>query len=299
MPMLRHLKDRLDRRVRRRVFAKEMDAFVPAFTRLNHRFFHYPITIDPEIEDGLMRVRSDGDVIFVGRPRRVEFYSRGIARRLAGVAAEYFLEQVPIGRGDLVIDVGANIGEVSRIATALGARTISIEPEPVEVKALRRNLAGSDSIIVDSPLWREEKELTFFSKNDTGDSSLIEMASFEGRRTVRATTLDKVYREHGRGQRVRLLKLEAEGAEPEIIEGGGAMLEKVDFVTADLGPERGVRKENTLVPVCERLLDSGFRPIAFGHKRGVMLFKNVACEGGHARMGSPLIADAAALSATV
>ncbi|HEU4961532.1 MAG TPA: FkbM family methyltransferase [Sphingomonas sp.] len=274
--MLRRLKMRLDRTVRRRVFAKDIDTFVPAFNRFNPRFFHYPIWLDYEAEDGLIKVVADGADMFIGRPRRTAFYRKGIEQRLTQVAAEYFLDRVPIRRGDLVIDVGANIGELSKIVAASGARTISIEPEPVEVAALRRNLAGHDSVIVPQAVWKEETDLTFFSKNDTGDSSLIEMNGFESLRTIRATTLDTIYREHGRGQQVRLLKLEAEGAEPEILEGASEMLAYVDYVSADLGPERGVRCENTVAPVAAFLMDNGFRPIAFGHARGVMLFERVA-----------------------
>jgi hypothetical protein len=51
------------------------------------------------------------------------------------------------------------------------------------------------------------------------------------------------------------------------------MLARVEFISADLGPERGVRCENTVAPVSAHLMDRGFRPIAFGHERGVMLFE--------------------------
>ena len=55
--------------------------------------------------------------------------------------------------------------------------------------------------------------------------------------------------------KIKLLKLEAEGAEPEILEGLGEKLNLVEYISADLGYERGVHCESTLVPVTNYLLE--------------------------------------------
>ena len=73
---------------------------------------------------------------------------------------------------------------------------------------------------------------------------------------------------------IKCLKLEAEGAEPEIIEGLGSKLSLVEYITADLGPERGVNEESTLVPVTNLLLNKGFELVEVQYPRICALFKN-------------------------
>ena len=46
---------------------------------------------------------------------------------------------------------------------------------------------------------------------------------------------------------IKLLKLEAEGAEPEILLGGLDKIHLIDYICADVGPERGLSYETTLV----------------------------------------------------
>jgi hypothetical protein len=58
---------------------------------------------------------------------------------------------------------------------------------------------------------------------------------------------------------IALLKLEAEGAEPEILKGGLDTLQRTFFVVADLGPERGLKGERTFEASSEILKNHGFR----------------------------------------
>ncbi|MAS09656.1 FkbM family methyltransferase [Salinisphaera sp.] len=273
--MFGSLKRTMRRRLRESVFRKSAVDFVPAFERYNGWLFGYSLSVSLHEDCQTICVSDERDTIFVGRPPRVWLYRKGIEKRLQALARQYFLPDIDTFSGALVIDVGANVGELSRYVSDRGARVISIEPEPLEGRALALNLAGRDSIVINQALWSEPATLDFFCKNDSGDSSLIEMANASETRSVQATTLDDVYREYGNDQRVKLLKLEAEGAEPEILDGARQMLSHVDYVSADVGPERGADAQNTFIPVYERLHAAGFRPIAFGHKRCVTLFKRL------------------------
>ena len=71
-----------------------------------------------------------------------------------------------------------------------------------------------------------------------------------------------------------MLKLEAEGAEPEILEGIGDKLRLIEYISADLGFERGANCESTLVPVTNMLLRNNFSLVEVGYSRVVALFKN-------------------------
>jgi len=90
---------------------------------------------------------------------------------------------------------------------------------------------------------------------------------------VRASTLKDVLDQSG-AQRVRLVKLEAEGAEPEILNGADDWLERIDYLTADVGPERGMSQESTAVPVIARMQAAGFELLKVSSPRLVCLFKN-------------------------
>lgn len=60
-------------------------------------------------------------------------------------------------------------------------------------------------------------------------------------------------------RRIRFLKVEAEGAELEVLEGAGDMLRSIDWIAADLGFERGLEQRATAPEVIPFLLDNGFR----------------------------------------
>ncbi|MEK9614503.1 MAG: hypothetical protein VW080_11350, partial [Flavobacteriaceae bacterium] len=74
--------------------------------------------------------------------------------------------------------------------------------------------------------------------------------------------------------KIKLIKLEAEGFEPEIIEGLRKNLKNVEYISADLGFERGVNQETTAPKVINYLLKNGFKLLAFGESRNTFLFKN-------------------------
>ena len=58
---------------------------------------------------------------------------------------------------------------------------------------------------------------------------------------------------------INVLKIEGEGAEPEILRGAEKTLQRVKYVCVDCGPERGMAKDSTLPPVCHYLLSQGFK----------------------------------------
>ena len=73
---------------------------------------------------------------------------------------------------------------------------------------------------------------------------------------------------------IKLLKLEAEGAEPEAIAGAEGLLGNIEYVSADLGFERGVGQTSTLGEVSNFLLTRGFEIVANGNRRLTVLYRN-------------------------
>ncbi len=192
-------------------------------------------------------------------PMRLPRYFVGIQERLEIIAREYCLDQIQEINSGVVIDIGSNIGEFTLIASQRfpNCSFLRFEPSLTECKASEHNLSKISNVLIQKPLWDKVVEIPFYESNDTGDSSIFQpnMAAKSKLRTT--TTLDIEVCRLGI-ESVELLKLEAEGAEPEILEGAEQTLRITKRVTADLGPERGLNQERTFLKVNQILLEAGF-----------------------------------------
>ncbi len=160
------------------------------------------------------------------------------------------------------------------LAISHGAVPIAFEPDAREFAALQRNLQETGGLAINELLWSHTTEIDFYDANDSGDSSVwgSEKAVSVSRRT--ATTLDDALADTDFASRpIKLLKLEAEGAEPEVLSGAKTTLERVYFVTADVGPERGGDRRTTLFEVADVLRRLGFLPREVQTKRLTVLFE--------------------------
>ena len=146
---------------------------------------------------------------------------------------------------------------------------IGIEPSPEEYSCLKENASGHKTLQI--ALWNEKIEKTFYVDSDGADSSLFVTANFDNEIKIKCNRLDnlQINKTH-----IKLLKLEAEGAEPEIVEGAREILKKTEFVSADLGPERGINSLETYGPVTDLLYKNNFRLIKINTDRLSILYKN-------------------------
>lgn len=85
---------------------------------------------------------------------------------------------------------------------------------------------------------------------------------------VQQIRLDKLIDE-----RVKLLKIDAEGAEEEVIIGAKNLLSKIEYIAVDLGFENGKKQESTAPPVINFLLKNDFTLFAIS-KNERFLFQN-------------------------
>ena len=74
--------------------------------------------------------------------------------------------------------------------------------------------------------------------------------------------------------KIKLFKLEAEGAEPEILLGCEPILHNIEYISADVGFERGIKQKSTLPEVNNFLMKNGFELVKNGRSRIVCLYKN-------------------------
>ena len=193
-------------------------------------------------------------------PMRLPRYFVGIQERLDILAREYCLDQIEKFESGVIVDIGSNIGEFTLAANQLfpNCEYVRFEPSSTECRASQLNLANVSNVLIEKPLWSEIVVIPFFDQNQSGDSSLFKPTS-EAKATLRETaTIDDEIRKLGITS-IEILKLEAEGAEPEILKGAPLTLKFVKRVTADLGPERGLAQSRTFDEVNQILVDAGFR----------------------------------------
>ena len=220
-----------------------------------------------------------GPVLIDGRHhvpslRRLPFYVRGLEFRAKRLASDYLLRHISFAPGDVVIDCGANVGDLllSLDATGVPMRYIAFEPGQAEFDCLQRNVAHFPSHVVElhqQALGERNGTATFYANSDAADGSILQTADTSGKFEVEIVRLDSLPID-----RVKLLKLEAEGYEPEILEGAEGLLDRIEYIAADVGFERGVAQESTLPAVTNFLLERGFRVVANSQKRLVLLFRN-------------------------
>jgi FkbM family methyltransferase len=198
---------------------------------------------------------------------------RGFKRRAEILAETYFLNLIDFKPNDVVIDCGANVGELKLCFTerALPVEYIGVEPSPLEFRCLEINVAPSQAI--NAGLWSSSGELDFFVSSQMADSSLIEPPHYDEIIKVKTRRLDELFA--GR-ERIKLLKLEAEGAEPEVLRGSDGILPRIEYISADVGFERGKDQTSTMAAVTNYLLARGFEVVEIGYPRLTVLFRNVA-----------------------
>ena len=86
----------------------------------------------------------------------------------------------------------------------------------------------------------------FYVKSNSTDSSLIEPAGgYTNKINVKTITLDQFCADNN-VEKIKLFKLEAEGSEPEILNGSRKAIKKIEYVALDGGAERGKNKETTI-----------------------------------------------------
>ena len=168
------------------------------------------------------------------------------------VIFEVFVEKiypVHVGSGDVVVDIGAQIGCFTVWAARQGARVFAFEPFPSNFDALRRNV--SRNLLRNVHLERKgvagtrETKKLFVPENKThsGRYSLFPERGTEAI-SVECITLGDIFAENNLEQ-VDLLKIDCQGAEYEILyEASAETLAKVSAIVVECERFKGGGKQS-------------------------------------------------------
>ena len=158
------------------------------------------------------------------------------------------LLQLVLRPSDVFVDVGANEGYFSVLAATLvgDGRVHSIEPQSRLQAVLKENirLNACSSVIVHPVALADcpgKVQLFLRPSTNTGGSGLYRVGKIGlAREKVAATTLDLLFQQNGI-ERVRLLKIDCEGAEHIVVTGGEGVLRNrlVEFIAMEYHPTIG------------------------------------------------------------
>lgn len=147
-------------------------------------------------------------------------------------------DNIKVEEGDVVLEVGANVGEFSIAASQLSSKMICIEPDIKPYRCLELNLADiNHARTINVLCGNDNSEVKFYISSSDADSSIIEPDEYESVEIKTMVTLDSILQDENLSV-VDFLKIEAEGAEPEVLGGGSGMLSVTRKIAVDCGPER-------------------------------------------------------------
>jgi FkbM family methyltransferase len=202
---------------------------------------------------------------------RVLSYQKGFDARANYLSLVYFLDHIDFRPGDLVVDCGANMGDLNIFFDRYNyIDYVGYEPNPLDFICLRHNV-GTDKC-KNLGLWKSSITEKFYVNDKYASSSFIEPPNYTDVINIPAVTLASEYP----NRKIKLLKLEAEGAEPEVLYGACAILKNIHYISADVGPERGKLEESTQYEVVEFLSKHGFVIERKNQFRNTILFRNLS-----------------------
>ena len=185
----------------------------------------------------------------------------------------YLLNKIDFNNGDLIIDCGANIGELSLVLREknIDFQYIAFEPDKEVFECLKLNNKKHISNLYNKGLSDNSTVLDLYLDSAGGNSSFVD---FGTDRSVKVETvrLDEVL---GQDDFIKLLKIDAEGYEPEVINGAIKCLNNVEYISVDFGAERGIDQKSTIIQVNNILINNKFELISFGEIRMTGLYKNI------------------------
>ena len=253
------------------LYKKQEDSYVKS---LNFIFWLKGINdriIYKNKENRFVIKNSEITFVFKNKKQGVHSYKNGLDARAKEIGKAYILDEIDFLENDFIVDCGANVGDLLLYFKHKNFKIsyLGIEPSHEEYSCLEINARGYTHCNIG--LWNKKTEKTFYISSDGADSSLIIPSTFDSEINVNCDRLDNLLSDD---KNVKLLKLEAEGAEPEVLEGASKILKNIEYISADLGPERGIDNHETYSEVTNLLYKNNFSLIKINPDRLSVLYRN-------------------------
>lgn len=145
-----------------------------------------------------------------------------------------------IKKGDLVFDIGANVGDKTDLFLKLGAKVIAVEPQESCWRLLKHRFKDKNVTVITSALSFKEGKVTMFTDKSPTISSISQdwistvkkngrfsnSHKWAGKVTADTTTLDELIAQYGKPA---FCKIDVEGAELEVLKGLTQPISAISF----------------------------------------------------------------------
>jgi len=229
------------------------------------------------LTEGAIANRNDGEWIIrsIGNDRRkipvlseLVGSSIGIPTRHASSKHKRRMKQdytksgfVEIEDGDIVFDVGAYVGGFTEIAARNAKEVYAIEPNTKIMDSLHYNTQNLINVtIIPKAAWKEKTKIEVNQSLFPNDNSIFQPddLSIGQSFTVQAETIHQIAIDNC-VEKIHFLKVEAEGAEPEVLQGALGKGIRIEKISVNTGPERN--GETTTDKVADILYKNGYEVI--------------------------------------
>lgn len=149
-------------------------------------------------------------------------------KKILNAERDFHLSLLPLGKGNVTIDAGANVGIYTQFLARTGATVHAFEPDPIAFDELRKRTATLPNVVLHQAAVGAEKgeSLLFRTKDFHSDpikrsvgSSLIEGHRLPSKsNSLRVEVISLPDFIESLGVPVDILKMDVEGAEVEILE---------------------------------------------------------------------------------
>lgn len=143
-----------------------------------------------------------------------------------------YLKLIPIlkelNNDSLVIDCGANIGNITNKFAATGATVFAFEPDPIAFAVLSSRFAATSNVhLFQKGVWDKNETVTLYHhKNQTknelaftvGSSIKSDKINVTATKTSTIEVVDLIEFMQSLNKKITVIKLDVEGAETEILE---------------------------------------------------------------------------------
>jgi FkbM family methyltransferase len=150
----------------------------------------------------------------------------------------YQLDTIPFKDGDVVLDIGAHKGILAIYMAKRwpGLRIFSFEPEPINFRALEENLKLNKIRNVkayEQAVTADGREFPMLYGGHSAEASGFYRDGALPSFVAKSTTIKAILGRH-RIKQVKLLKLDCEGAEHEILADSDGWADKVEYIRGEI-----------------------------------------------------------------
>ena len=183
---------------------------------------------------------------------------------------DFILNGIKYNNEDIFIDVGANIGwhslTLERYRKEL-KNIYAFEPDPLNYSLLTENMRLNNSsriIAINKALSDAKGKVTLYKDEDKNPEKHSILPIFnDGSETVDAITLDEFIKEYNINKKIKLLKIDVEGYEYQVLLGAKSALKYTENLIIKISPYLLLQSYIEPGLVIELLYDEGFKPFFF------------------------------------